>query len=133
MFELAPRPLSCESSKLALHQLHFGEHGDVVPLMRDLEGVPDLLGVVQAAHLMLYSSLHKEASNNSSSLCIFMNLFINKHRTIRAIKLHSTFYNLPYAWMEREQVTTHFVTPKSVVLSIKVRRFAKWNGKQMSI
>jgi hypothetical protein len=30
-------------------------------------------------------------------------------------------------------VTTHFVTPKSVVLSIKVRRFAKWNGEQMSI
>jgi hypothetical protein len=35
--------------------------------------------------------------------------------------------------MEREQVTTHFVTPKSVILSIKVRRFTKWNGKQMSI
>jgi hypothetical protein len=35
--------------------------------------------------------------------------------------------------MEREQVTTHFVAPKSVVLSIKVRRFAKWNGEQMSI
>ena len=35
--------------------------------------------------------------------------------------------------MEREQVTTHFVTPKSVVLSIKVRRFTKWNGEQMSI
>jgi hypothetical protein len=35
--------------------------------------------------------------------------------------------------MEREQVTTHFVTPKFVVLSIKVRRFTKWNGKQMSI
>jgi hypothetical protein len=25
------------------------------------------------------------------------------------------------------------VAPKSVVLSIKVRRFAKWNGEQMSI
>ena len=35
--------------------------------------------------------------------------------------------------MEREQVATHFVTPKSVVLSIKVWRFIKWNGKQMSI
>jgi hypothetical protein len=62
-----------------------------------------------------------------------MDLFIYKHGTIRAIKFHSTLYNLPYAWMEREQVTTHFVTPKSVVLSIKVRRFAKWNGEQMSI
>jgi hypothetical protein len=35
--------------------------------------------------------------------------------------------------MKREQMTTHFVTPKSVVLSIKVWRFTKWNGKQMSI
>jgi hypothetical protein len=35
--------------------------------------------------------------------------------------------------MKREQVATHFVTPKSVVLSIKVWGFTKWNGKQMSI
>jgi hypothetical protein len=35
--------------------------------------------------------------------------------------------------MKREQVATHFMTPKSVVLSIKVWRFTKWNGKQMSI
>jgi hypothetical protein len=35
--------------------------------------------------------------------------------------------------MEREEVTTHFVTPKSIVLSIKVRRFTKRNRKQMSI
>jgi hypothetical protein len=35
--------------------------------------------------------------------------------------------------MEREQVATHFVTPKSIVLSIKVRRFTEGNGKQMSI
>src|SRR5688572_30105579 len=62
-----------------------------------------------------------------------MNLFINENRTIRAIELHSILNNLPYAWMEREQVTTHFVAPKSVVLSIKVRRFAMWNGEQMSI
>jgi hypothetical protein len=60
-------------------------------------------------------------------------LFIDKYGTIRTIKLHSIFYYLPYTWMEREQVTTHFVTSKSVVLSIKVRRFTKWNGKQMSI
>jgi hypothetical protein len=30
-------------------------------------------------------------------------------------------------------VTTHFVTPKSIVLSIKVWRFTKRNRKQMSI
>jgi hypothetical protein len=35
--------------------------------------------------------------------------------------------------MEREQVATHFVTPKSVVLSIKVGGFAEGNGKQMNI
>jgi hypothetical protein len=32
----------------------LGEHGDVIPLMRDLEGVPNLLGVIQAAHLMVF-------------------------------------------------------------------------------
>ena len=47
-------PYHRESSKLALHQLHFSEHGDVVPLVRDLEGVPYLLGVVQAAHLVVF-------------------------------------------------------------------------------
>jgi hypothetical protein len=60
-------------------------------------------------------------------------LFIDEHGTIRTIKLHSIFYYLPYTWMEREQVATHFVTPKSVVFSIKVKRFTKGNGKQMSI
>jgi hypothetical protein len=40
-----------ESSQLAFHQLHFGDHGGVVSLMRYLEGVLDLLGVVQATHL----------------------------------------------------------------------------------
>ena len=46
-------PYHCKSPELALYQLHLGEQGDVVPLMRDLEGVPDLLGIVQAAHLMV--------------------------------------------------------------------------------
>ena len=46
-------PYHRESSKLTLHQLHLGEQGDIVPLMRDLEGVLDLLGIVQAAHLMV--------------------------------------------------------------------------------
>ena len=46
-------PDHCESPKFALHQLHLGEHGDVVPLMRDLEGVLDVLGIVQAAHLIV--------------------------------------------------------------------------------
>ena len=46
-------PYHRESSKLSLHQLHLGEQGDVVSLMRDLEGVSDLLGIVQAAHLVI--------------------------------------------------------------------------------
>jgi hypothetical protein len=32
-------PYHRKPSKLALHQLHFSEHGDVVPLVRNLEGV----------------------------------------------------------------------------------------------
>jgi hypothetical protein len=36
------------------HQLHFGDHGGVVSLMRYLEGVLDLLGVVQATHLIIF-------------------------------------------------------------------------------
>ena len=46
-------PYHSESPKFALHQFHLGEHGDVVALVRDLEGVPYLLGVVQAAHLIV--------------------------------------------------------------------------------
>ena len=43
-----------ESPQLAFHQLHFGNHGGVVSLMRYLEGVPYLLGVVQSAHLIIF-------------------------------------------------------------------------------
>ena len=43
-----------EPSQLAFHQLHFGDHGGVVSLMTYLEGVLDLLGVVQAAHLVVF-------------------------------------------------------------------------------
>jgi hypothetical protein len=46
-------PDQCEPSQLALHQLHLGDHYGVVPLMRNLEGVPDLLVVVQATHLIV--------------------------------------------------------------------------------
>jgi hypothetical protein len=42
-----------ESPQLAFYQLHFGNHAGVVSLMRYLEGVPDLLGVIQAAHLII--------------------------------------------------------------------------------
>ena len=43
----------CEPSKLALHQLRFGKQGNVISLMRNLESVPYLLGIVQAAHLIV--------------------------------------------------------------------------------
>jgi hypothetical protein len=62
MSELAPLPDHRESPQLAFHQLHFGNHGGVVSLMRYLEGVLDLLGVVQAATL-LYSSLQRDGNN----------------------------------------------------------------------
>jgi hypothetical protein len=43
-----------KSPQLAFHQLHFGNHGGIVSLMRDLEGVLDLIGVAQAAHLIIF-------------------------------------------------------------------------------
>jgi hypothetical protein len=46
-------PDHCEPSQFAFHQLHLGDHGGVIPLMRNLEGVPNLLGVIQAAHLVV--------------------------------------------------------------------------------
>jgi hypothetical protein len=43
-----------KSPQLAFHQQYFGDHGGVVSLMTYLEGVLDLLGVVQAAHLVVF-------------------------------------------------------------------------------
>ena len=43
-----------KSSQLAFHQLHFDNHGGIISLMRYLEGVLDLLGVVQATHLIIF-------------------------------------------------------------------------------
>ena len=43
-----------KSSQLAFHQLHFGDHGGVISLMGDFEGVLDLLGVVQTANLVIF-------------------------------------------------------------------------------
>jgi hypothetical protein len=47
--------------------------------------------------------------------------------------MHPVLNYLPNTRMKREKVTTHFVTPKSIVLSIKVWRFTKRNRKQMDI
>jgi hypothetical protein len=49
---------------------------------------------------------------NSGSLCIFMNLFVDKHRVIGTIKLHSILNYLPNTRMEREKVTMHFCDSK---------------------
>jgi hypothetical protein len=43
-----------EPSQLAFHQLHLGDHGGIITLMRDLEGILDLIGVIQAAHLVVF-------------------------------------------------------------------------------
>jgi hypothetical protein len=43
-----------KSPQLAFHQLHFGDHGGVVSLMRYLEGVLDLLGIVQDTHFVVF-------------------------------------------------------------------------------
>jgi hypothetical protein len=51
-----------EPTQLAFHQLHFGNHGGVVSLMRYLEGVPICLALSKPLTL-LYSSLQRDASN----------------------------------------------------------------------
>jgi hypothetical protein len=43
-----------ESSQLAFHQFHLGDHCSIISLMRDPEGVPDLFGIVQAANLVIF-------------------------------------------------------------------------------
>jgi hypothetical protein len=58
-----------------------------------------------------------------------MDLLINENGVVSTIKMHSVLNYLPNTRMKREKVTTHFVTPKSVVLSIKVWRFTKRNRK----
>ena len=47
-------PYHSESPEFAFHLLHLGEHCDIIPLMIDLEGVPYLLGVIQAAHFVVF-------------------------------------------------------------------------------
>jgi hypothetical protein len=62
-----------------------------------------------------------------------MDLLINENGVVSTIKMHSVFNYLPNTRMKREKMTTHFVTQKSVVLSIKVWRFTKRNREQMGI
>jgi hypothetical protein len=47
-------PYHRKSPQLAFHQLHFGDHGGVVSLMRYLKSVLDLLRTVQAANLVVF-------------------------------------------------------------------------------
>jgi hypothetical protein len=47
-------PLHGEPLKFTLDQLHLGDHGDVVSLMRNLEGVSNLLGIVQATNFVVF-------------------------------------------------------------------------------
>ena len=54
MSVLAVPALSLRISPARLPLVHFGDHGGIIRLVRNLEGVPDLLGVIQAAHLMVF-------------------------------------------------------------------------------
>jgi hypothetical protein len=47
-------PFHGESPKFAFHQFHFGDHRDIVSLMRNLESIPNLFGVVQAADFVIF-------------------------------------------------------------------------------
>jgi hypothetical protein len=47
-------PYHGDSPKLVFHQLHLGNHGGVITLVRDLEGIPYLLGIVQATDFVVF-------------------------------------------------------------------------------
>jgi hypothetical protein len=46
-------PFHDEPSQLAFYQFHLGDHGGIISLMRDLEGVPYVLGILQATDLVV--------------------------------------------------------------------------------
>jgi hypothetical protein len=50
-----------EPPQLAFHQFHFGNHGGIISLMRDLEGAQICLALSKPLTL-LYPSLHRDAS-----------------------------------------------------------------------
>jgi hypothetical protein len=79
--------------------------------MRNLEGVPYLLGVIQAAHLVVLVPA-QDASKTVVACAFLWICSLMKTGFFSTIKKHSVFNNLPNTWMEREKVTTHFVTPK---------------------
>jgi hypothetical protein len=47
-------PYHSEPPQLAFHQFHLGNHGGIITLVKYLEGIPDLLGIVQAAHFVVF-------------------------------------------------------------------------------
>jgi hypothetical protein len=47
-------PYHGKPPKLAFHQFHLCDHGGIITLVRDLEGIPYLLGIVQAAHFVIF-------------------------------------------------------------------------------
>jgi hypothetical protein len=47
-------PYHGEPPQLAFHEFHLGDHGGIITLVRDLEGILYLLGIVQAAHFVVF-------------------------------------------------------------------------------
>ena len=47
-------PYHGKSPEFAFHQFHLSNHGGVVTLVKDLEGIPYLLAIVQAAHFVVF-------------------------------------------------------------------------------
>jgi hypothetical protein len=47
-------PYHGESPQLAFHQFHFDNHGGVITLVGNLEGIPYLLGSVRAAYFVIF-------------------------------------------------------------------------------
>jgi hypothetical protein len=47
-------PFHDESPKISFHQFHLGNHGGVITLMRDFEGISYLLDIVEAADFVVF-------------------------------------------------------------------------------
>jgi hypothetical protein len=60
-----------------------------------------------------------------------MNLFLYFYLIIIFIKniryIHSIFYNIPNARLERKEMATHFISLPRIILPINMRRLAKRN------
>jgi hypothetical protein len=47
-------PYHREPPQLAFHQFHFSDHGGIISLVRNFEGVPYMFGITQATNFVVF-------------------------------------------------------------------------------